>query len=213
MNCCPHCQGADKLFNEDRANSNLQEYRRHGPDKTTKRLLEAIESNEVTGMTLLDIGGGIGVIQHELARAGVSAVTDVDASASYLMIAQQEATRRGYAAEARYLHGDFVAMADQVEPADIVTMNRVICCYPFMEALVGAAAARAKRYLGVVYPRETWWTKMGIVGLNTIFSLWGNPFRNFVHPTAAVEQVIADNGLQQISHQDGLLWQVAVFAR
>lgn len=213
MNCCPHCQGADKLFNEDRANSNLQEYRRHGPDKTTKRLLEAIESNEVTGLTLLDIGGGIGAIQHELNAAGVTAVTAVDASAAYLMLAQQEAAKRGYAAEARYLHGDFVAMADQVEPADIVTMNRVICCYPFMEALVGAAAARAKRYLGVVYPRETWWTKMGIVGLNTIFSLWGNPFRNFVHPTAAVEQVIADNGLQQISHHDGLLWQVAVFAR
>jgi len=191
----------------------LQEYRRHGPDKTTKRLLEAIESNEVTGLTLLDIGGGIGAIQHELNAAGVTAVTAVDASAAYLMLAQQEAAKRGYAAEARYLHGDFVAMADQVEPADIVTMNRVICCYPFMEALVGAAAARAKRYLGVVYPRETWWTKMGIVGLNTIFSLWGNPFRNFVHPTAAVEQVIADNGLQQISHHDGLLWQVAVFAR
>lgn len=213
MSCCPHCQGADKLFNSSRATSSLREYQRHGADKTTKRLLDAIKSEGVDGMTLLDIGGGIGVIQHELARAGVSAVTDVDASASYLMIAQQEATRRGYAAEARYLHGDFVAVADQVEPADIVTMNRVICCYPFMEALVGAAAARAKRYLGVVYPRETWWTKMGIVGLNTIFSLWGTPFRNFVHPTAAVEQVIADNGLHKISQRDGLLWQVVVFAR
>ena len=213
MNCCPHCQGADKLFNEDRARSSLQDYRRHGPDRATKRLLEAIESNEVTGLTLLDIGGGIGAIQHELNAAGVTAVTGVDASTAYLRLAQQEAAKRGYAAEARYLHGDFVALADQVEPADIVTLNRVICCYPYMEALVGAAAARAKRYLGLVYPREVWWTKLGIRGLNAFFRLWGSPFRNFVHPTAAVEQVVADNGLHKISQRDGLLWQVVVFAR
>lgn len=213
MSCCPHCQGADKLFNSSRATSSLREYQRHGADKTTKRLLDVIKSEGVDGMTLLDIGGGIGVIQHELARAGVSAVTDVDASASYLMIAQQEATRRGYAAEARYLHGDFVAMADQVEPADIVTMNRVICCYPYMEALVGAAAARAKSCLGLVYPRETWWTKLGIIGLNAFLKLSANPFRNFLHPTSAVEQVITDNGLHKTFHHDGPFWQVAVFAR
>ncbi len=213
MNCCPHCREADKLFNRRRAANSLRDYRRRGADKTTKRMLEAIKSSGVAGMTLLDIGGGIGVIQHELNAAGVTNITGVDASAAYLNLARQEASIRGYVGEARYLHGDFVALADQVEPADIVTLNRVICCYPYMEALVGAAAARAKSCLGLVYPRETWWTKLGIIGLNAFLKLSANPFRNFLHPTSAVEQVIADNGLHKTFHHDGPFWQVAMFAR
>ena len=95
MTCCPHCQGADRFFNQRIAAADLRDYRRHGPSGTTKRLLDALQAGGVAGLTLLDIGGGIGVIQHELRAAGVSAITGVDASRAYLALARQEAEKRG----------------------------------------------------------------------------------------------------------------------
>jgi magnesium-protoporphyrin O-methyltransferase len=213
MSCCPHCQSVDRYFNRRVAEADLREYRRHGAGGTTKRLVDALKSAGVAGMTLLDIGGGIGVIQHELSAVGVTEITNVDASRAYLEIARQEAERRGYASDARYLHGDFVALADRVEKADVVTLDRVVCCYPDMEALVNNAAARAKRFLGLVYPRDGWWRKLGIAMLNVYPKLRGDAFRSYIHPTTAVEGIIAANGLRKIVHHDGPFWQMVVFAR
>lgn len=212
MTCCPHCQGADKFFNQRIAAAELRDYHRHGPSGTTERLLDALRASGVRGMSLLDVGGGIGVIQHELRAAGVTAVTDVDASRSYLKIARHEAEKRGYVADAQYIFGDFVALAGEIEPADIVTLDRVICCYPDVEGLVHAAAARAQRLLGLVYPRDTWWAKAGIAFLNLYPRLRNDPFRVYVHPTATVEGIIADYGLRKVAQHDGPIWQVAVFA-
>jgi len=213
MTCCPHCQSADQLFNRRAAAADLRKYRRHGAEGTTKQLLEALKATGVAGMTLLDIGGGIGVIQHELHTAGVTEITNVDASRAYLAIAQEEAEKRGYAAEARYLYGDFVALAGQIEAADIVTLDRVVCCYPDMEALMHSAAARARRFLGLVYPRDEWWMKLGVALLNIYPRLRGDAFRSFIHPTEAVEGVVAANGLRKAVHHNGPFWQMALFVR
>lgn len=213
MTCCPHCQSAEKYFNQRVAKADLRKYRQHGSRGTTKRLLDALKSVEVAGMTLLDIGGGIGVIQHELNAAGVTNITSVDASSAYLQLAKLEAEKRGYAADAKYLHGDFVSLADKIGPADIVTMDRVICCYPHMEALMNAAAERAKRFLGLVYPRDGWWMRLGAAVLNIAPRLRDDPFRSYVHPTAAIEGIVAANVLRKVVHHNGLIWQVVVFAR
>lgn len=213
MTCCSHCESADRLFDQRLAAADLRAYRRHGAEGTTKRLLEALQAEGISGMTLLDIGGGIGVIQHELKRLGVTEVTGVDASGAYLALARQEAGKQGYVADVRYLHGDFVALADQVEAADIVTLDRVVCCYPDMAALVSTAAAKTQRFLGLVYPRDGWWMKLGTGVLNGVSRLRGEAFRSFIYPTADVERVVAAGALRKIYHHNGLLWQVAVFGR
>ena len=213
MTCCPHCESADRLFSQRMAAANLRGYRRHGAEGMTKRLLDALRAMGVGGMTLLDVGGGIGVIQHELKAAGVTGITGVDASGAYVAIARQEAEKRGYVADVRYYHGDFVALADRIEAADIVTLDRVVCCYPDMEVLVSTAAAKTKRYLGLVYPRDRWWTKLGTEALNGFSRLRGEAFRTFIYPKADVERVAAAGALHKTFHYSGLFWQVVVFAR
>lgn len=213
MNCCPHCQSADRFFDQRVAAADLRHYRQHGATGTTRQLLDALTSAGGAEMTLLDIGGGIGVIQHELRAAGVNEITGVDASRAYLAMARSEAERLGYATVTRYVYGDFVALADEIAAADIVTLDRVICCYPDMAALMHSAAAKAGRLLGLVYPRDRWWTKAGVAILNLGPRVRGSAFRSFVHPTAAVEGVAAANGLRRIAHHEGAIWQVVVFAR
>lgn len=47
----------------------------------TKALVSALVADGVTGATVLDIGGGVGVIGYELLDAGAASVTNVEASA------------------------------------------------------------------------------------------------------------------------------------
>ena len=117
----------DALFDEGTARRQLDAYRRKGPQKPTRLLVDAIRAQGVAGHTLLDIGGGVGVIQHELLAAGASQSLDIDASRPYLAAAHLEAERRGLAEREEHRYGDFVELAGEVEAADIVTLDRVIC--------------------------------------------------------------------------------------
>jgi magnesium-protoporphyrin O-methyltransferase len=213
MTCCPHCQGAEETFDSDTAQGDLRDYRRHGPGKTTRLLIEALKSFGIEGQTLLDIGGGVGVIQHELLKSGAASATHVDASSAYLQAAKQEAERQGHADRVHQYHGDFVALAPQIPQADIVTLEKVICCYPDMNALVGLSSARAGSLYGVVFPRDTWWWKVGGHVANLFMRLQRSTFRIFVHPTERVEAVVYANGLKRRYYRKTLLWQIVVYTR
>lgn len=212
MSCC-QCRGIQALFDEKVARKDLRRYRRKGPLRTTRMLMDALASGGVRGATLLDIGGGVGAIPNELIREGVERVTVVDASPAYLQAAQAESERQGHAHRIRYHSGDFVQLAPQIAPADIVTMDRVICCYDDMEALVAAAAERARRFLGVVYPRDTWWDRLGVSLVNLGCRVRRTPFRVFIHSPEAVERVIHSNGLTRRFYRRTPVWQVIVYAK
>jgi magnesium-protoporphyrin O-methyltransferase len=139
-----------------RAQKELKRYQEKGPEGTTSMLLQALISEGVDGLALLDIGGGVGVLQHELLQAGVRGVTSVDASSAYLQAAKEEVERRGLTDRVQQHHGDFVQMAHRIPQAGIVTLDRVICCYHDMEGLVDRSAALASKLYGVVYPRDDW---------------------------------------------------------
>ena len=210
-NC--HCRGAETLFDAKVATRELRQYRRRGPRKTTRLLLDALEAAGVAGRTLLDIGGGVGVVQHELLRAGVTEASGVEASAAYLAAAREEAARQGHADRLRLEHGNFVELAPTLPPADIVTLDRVICCYPDMPALVGLSVALAREAYGLVYPRDTWWVKVGLALGN--LALWArrNPFRTYAHPTAAVDALVRGHGFAPRFMRRTLIWQVVVYRR
>ncbi len=211
----PACQCAcyESMFDERVAEADLRRYRRKGPVPTTRRLVDALRAGGVSGQSLLDIGGGVGVIQHELIEAGVGHVAQVDAAQAYLSVARAEAERRGYVERAAYLHGDFVALASEVEPADIVTLDRVICCYADFEALIAASASRARRTYGIVIPRNAWWVRLGNVGSNLVQRLRRGAFRSFIHPVDAIDAAIRRQGLTRRYSRRTLVWEVWVYAR
>jgi magnesium-protoporphyrin O-methyltransferase len=210
---CRQCQGLENLFDAKTATNELKDYRKKGPSKTTKMLVAALTSKGVEGLTLLDIGGGVGAIQHELVKAGVNRVVNVDASTAYLDAAKSEAIRQGYANQASYHHGDFVELAPTIAPVDIVTLDRAICCYPDMPALVGLSSARAAKFYGLVYPRDAWWTRVGVGIINFFSWLFYKDYRFFAHATHAVEAILHQNGLKQCFYRQTFLWQIAVYGR
>jgi len=132
---CSQCQGIEGFFDKREAGRKLRLYRKSGPSKTTSILVDAVKEKGVEGKSLLDVGGGVGAIQHELLRAGAERADSVEASTAYIDANREEAARQGHADRITYHHGDFVDIAPTLERADIVTLERVICCYPDVETL------------------------------------------------------------------------------
>ena len=212
MDCC-HCQDSEKLFDEKTAKRDLRNYLKKGPSTATRLLLDALSAEGVSGLSLLDIGGGVGAIQLELLKAGASGGAAVDASTAYLELAKEEARRQGLEERVSYTHGDFVELAPDVAEADIVTLDKVICCYPHMQELVGLSSGRARKFYGVIYPRDTWWTKVGFAIGNLFISLRHSDFRVYIHASEAVDNVVLGNGLKPHFSKNKGLWQVVLYAR
>ncbi len=213
MDCCQG-QGIEMRFDQKYVAKKLKEYRKKGPKKTAWQLIEALRAEGIEGMTLLDIGGGIGDIQHELIRSGLSYAIDNEASMAYLEACRQEAERLGHADQIRHILGNFVEVAKDIPPADIVTLDRVICCYDDMPNLVRLSAEKARRFYGLVYPLDGWWIKLGMsIYYNFRYWLQRNPMRNFVHSSETVEAIVRSSGLERRFYREMAPWQVVVYAR
>ena len=179
----------------------------------TRTLIEAIKAEGIQGKTLLDIGGGVGAIQHELLKAGAVSSTGVDASAAYVEAVDEEADRQGHKDRVTSNHGDFVQVAESIPPKDVVTLDRVICCYHDLENLVGLSSERAAHLYGLVYPRDNWVIRATFGLFNLYLRLTRNPFRVYVHSTTKVDGLIQRAGLQQRYYSKTFVWQVVLYGR
>lgn len=203
----------DTVFDERGARRELATYRRKGPTGHTARLLGELVREGVAGATLLDIGGGIGIVQHELLEAGATSSVDIDFSQPYLLVAREEAERRGLAEREVHRYGNFAEIAGQVDAADIVTLDRVICCYPDMHALVEASAAHARRAIGLVFPVDRWWLRAAATLVNAGLWVTRQAYRVHVHATREVDAIIRAHGFERRAHERGLIWQSMVYRR
>jgi hypothetical protein len=203
----------DVHFDAENARGDLLDYRANGAAGATRRLLDVLIGEGVTDASLLDIGGGIGILQLELLAAGIAHATDVDASGPYLAIAESEAAERGFGDRTTYRHGDFAALADEVQSADIVTLDRVICCYRDVRSLVSRSAQHAQRLYGLVYPVDRWWTRTGVWVMNLVTRLSRSDYRAYVHSAKLVDRLIREAGLEPRYHHAGMVWQTTVYAR
>ncbi len=130
--CCrPESYGA--FFSEKGARRALRRYRKRGLDSLSDRIASVVRERGVRGATVLEVGGGIGALEIELLAAGAERATNVELSPEYEEAAAELARERGVDERLERRIGDFVGVAD-VQGADAVVMNRVVCCYPDYDA-------------------------------------------------------------------------------
>ncbi len=213
MTCCTHPCAAATHFDPKMAERDLRRYQRRGPDASTRILLSELRRWPLDELHLLDVGGGIGAIAVELAGAGLASVTLADASPAYLEVARRHLTSRGVSCPAQFILGDFAVTAATVADADIVTLDRVVCCYPDVEALLRGAAARARRMLAFTYPRDRWLVRTAIALENSWYRLRKNPFRAFVHSPERMASVLEDAGFVRAARKAALQWALDLYRR
>ena len=211
--CDPGCSCRGNEFGEATAKRDLRAYRKNGPGTTTRWLIEGLEAGGVEGLTVLDIGAGVGAVHQQLLADGAASAIDVDGSAAFVAAARTEALLRGTIERIRYEVGDFVELAPAIDDSDVVALDRVICCYPDMAALVRLSVAKARRRYGLVYPRDTWWIRGGAAVLNGVSHLFRQPTTAYVHRTTEVDAIVRAAGFAPRLSRSGMFWQVVVYER
>lgn len=208
--CC--ARDYESFFGRRQAARNARGFRRHGLRGSARDLLEL--SGDVRGASVLEVGGGVGAIELELLAAGADRATNVELSGEYEDVAGELLSERGVSDRVERRIGDFVAEADMIEPHDIVVMHRVVCCYPDVDALVGAAAERARHRLVLTYPQERAIVRGALRLVNAMLKLRRSTFRVYVHPVRRIEAAARTQGLTPAARRrHGLLWESVAFSK
>ncbi len=211
-NCCdPDGYGA--VFSNRFADRMARRYRRRGLDPTASAMVQYLTEHGIQGATVLEIGGGVGEIQVELLRRGAAHVTNLEISHHYEDQAAQLLAQFGLSdrVDRRFL--DIAADPDAVEPADIVVLHRVVCCYPDYERLLAAAGRHAQRVLIFSHPPRNLLTRTlhAVQRLGPRCRRTG--FRAWAHPPAGMVSVAQQQGLQVRYHHRHAMWRVVALQR
>ena len=195
------------------ADADLRRWRDGKLNPASRELLEVVRREGVEDACVLDIGAGVGAVHTLLLEAGAARAIDVDASREYLEVARAEAERRGVRSRVDYRYGDIVELADELPLADIVTLDSVICCYPYLQPLLAAAVRSRPRVVGITYPRDVWWMRAFMRVFNVAHAVRRSPARYFIHRHDQVERWMAAAGYDNV-HEGGIRpWRVVLYRR
>lgn len=195
------------------ADADLEAWRTRGLNPVTRELIAVIREEPIPAATVLDVGAGVGAVHLSLLESGAARAIDVDASAEYLATARAEAERRGVAGQVEYHHGDMVELAGSLPAADVVTMDSVICCYPYLAPLIHAVLRSRPRLVGLTYPRDVWWMRVYMRLYNLVSTVRRSPSRYFIHRHTRLNQLMSEAGYHN-AHEGGIrVWRVVLYRR
>ncbi len=210
--CCEP-EGYSATFSDRFARRLARRYRRRGLSRSSRAIVSFLAERGVADASILEIGGGVGDIQVELLRQGATRATNLEISTSYEPEAFALLDRSGLRSRVDRRFLDIAQSPDAVDAADVVVLHRVVCCYPDYERLLLAAGGKAERLLVFSHPPQNLASRTVIWCDNAWRRLRGETFRAFVHPPAAMLQVLSDAGLRPTYRWRGLGWCVVGLER
>jgi len=210
--CCDFQRAADRQFTAKKAAKELRDYRRGRIGATTRLIRDGVAKTGLNKGSLLDVGGGIGALAFELLDRGMSTAVVAEASSAYVAAATEEAARRGRTGSIQVVHGDFLEMSDRLTTASIVTLDRVVCCYPLFEPMLEAAVRHTEHVFAFSYPKDRWYVRAA-VWLDNKKRARKTGFRNFIHPPFGMQRIIQSAGFELASRRGTATWSVDVFVK
>jgi len=210
--CCDP-RGCERMFGARFARHVAKRYRRRGLDPAARRMVDFLAGDGVRGASVLEIGGGIGEIGVELLKRGADQVTTLELSTAYDGEARRVAEEAGVVDRMHRKVTDIATSPDDVEPADLVVLHRVVCCYPDYARLLGAAADHCRNRLAFSHPPRNVISRLVLATQNATFAVLGREFRTFAHPPTAMVGVVVGQGMRAVMAHPGKIWQVEGLAR
>lgn len=209
--CCAPAYG--NVFGERAARRAADRYRKRGLDKDARWIVDVLRERGLQDASVLELGGGVGAVHVELLRQGAASAVNIELSPEWER--EAGALLREHEMEDRVERrvGDAVQAAAALDPADVVVMHRVICCYPDPDRLMEVAAERAGRFLAVSFPRDRLVGHLVVAASNLWLRLRRISFRSYIHPESTIEAAAIRHGLRSVVERRSMIWRVAVFER
>ncbi len=196
MDCCDIYS---EEFGRDGAIADAQRYRRRGLDRVSRAVRDGAVSGGIEGASVLEVGGGAGMLSIELLGLGAATAVNVELSDSYRDAADALAFEAGVQDRFRLVAADGAGFAAASDGFDVVVLNRVVCCYEDAAELLDAAAGATRRTLVASHP--------------TVHAARrGSAFRVFVHPDAVLTRP-ALQGLRETRVSRRPVWTVRSWRR
>ncbi|HEX6300452.1 MAG TPA: hypothetical protein VF148_08310 [Acidimicrobiia bacterium] len=212
MSECCNPSSYRQFFDQKEARRSLRNYERKGIDGMARVMIDYMISRGMEGRSVLEAGGGIGAVQVELLKAGAVQAVNIELSGGYENAATELLEREGLSERVHREVGDFTGLADRFR-ADDVVMNRVICCYPFMDRLMNAALSSSRRFVGATFPRDHMGSRV-LVGVgNTYCRIRGVDFRSYIHPPDEIFATAEHGGFEVAFRDRDFIWNAVVFEK
>jgi magnesium-protoporphyrin O-methyltransferase len=211
MKCCQAPSGYGDFFSPAQARRAAERFREKGLDRASRWVVDAVREQGIEGRSVLEPGGGVGAVEIELLKAGAARSTVVELSPGYEDAAAELAREAGVAERVERHVGDFAA--DGTEPADVVILHRVVCCYPDYERLLGAAAEKARQTVVFTYPPRNVVSRAVLGLVNLWLRMSGTDFRTYAHRPELMVDVVRRAGFEPYARRRGGIWRGIALAR
>jgi magnesium-protoporphyrin O-methyltransferase len=213
MQCCQPATGAAARFFSWFARRSGRHYRKRGLGKVQQQLASAIEEAGIEGVSLLDIGCGVGFLHQSLLNHGAARATGIDLSEKMLVEARALAAEQSLSDRTDYVLGDFVAMAADLPGADVTILDKVVCCYPDAKTLVVRSLEKTGKVYALTYPRAHLLNRLTTSAEAICLKLVGCDFRPYVHDPESIEQWIEAMGFRKRKQHQSWVWLTQVYVR
>ncbi len=210
--CCPHDVSANRLFSAV-AHRYRKRFIRRGLEKSQQQLLSGLRQTGYKNATILEIGSGVGHLHQTLLELGASTAVGIDLADKMIIEARDWSTQRGLDTRANYLQGDFLMMDASILSADLVMLDKVVCCYPDAEALVRRSLVKTNRIYALTYPRNRWYVRFGVVIGGLLMRLVGSAFRPYFHNPVQIEAWILSHGFIKVYEATTPVWLSQVYSK
>ncbi len=210
--CCIHAGAAERFFSRF-AKHYRKRYLKSGLEASQRQLLAGLEQVGFEKASVLEIGCGVGYLHQRLLELGAASATGIDISHEMVVEAQHLAEQRGVESRVNYRQGDFLECCDQLESAELVVLDKVICCYPDAENLVQRSLEKSDRIYALTIPRDRWFVRLGLNAMGLLLWLFRSDFRSYLHDPVLIEEWITRQGYVKSYQNQTLCWLSQVYRR
>jgi magnesium-protoporphyrin O-methyltransferase len=210
--CCDH-DDYQSVFSGRFARRQSRRYHRRGLTPAAEGIVGFATSRGIVDATVLEIGGGVGQVHVELLRRGAAHVTNLEISQNYEAEAARLLEEVGMTDRVTRRFLDIAQAPDAVEPADVVVLHRVVCCYPDYAKLLTIAARHARRTLVFSYPAANIINRLQFGAENLYRRLTGSDFRAFIHPPASMVRAAESDRMVVTYRRHAWDWDVVGLTR
>jgi magnesium-protoporphyrin O-methyltransferase len=191
-------------------------YKKDGLSKSSRIMMNWLIEHGLGGRNLLDLGCGAGTFSVEALKNGASTCVGIDLAPEMIMAADSLAAEMGLSTRAKFHLGN--AASEELPPAEVVVMDKVICCYPELDSLLKNASSSSREIVCCVVPRDQglwkWPLRLAARTGNLIYRLRRRKLNWFyIHSLKAIDGFLREAGFAREKTAPSRMWLALLYKR